>query len=95
MNKDNTIIKKLAVKLRRLLEQEQDLSTDIKAWDKAVETFRSELTTEEINLIPHFVWHYLADADIRAKDKSYKEQQEKEIEIVIKEMESGKLQHMS
>lgn len=90
INKDTEIMKALAVKLRQLLDREPELIKDITSWYAAAETFRSELTTEDIDLMPHFVFHYLDDADIRIKEKSYKEQQEKEIEGIIKALEKGK-----
>ena len=39
--------------------------------------------------LPHFIEHYLADADIRMKDRRYCEAQQKQIDDIIKRLETG------
>ncbi len=51
-----------------------------------LETEYKELT----DTLPHFVWHYLSDADIRFKDKGYKQKQDVEIASIIQEIEQRK-----
>lgn len=43
------------------------------------------------NVMPHVVWHYLSDADIRLKDKRYADLQCEEIEAVIKVLKRGQV----
>jgi hypothetical protein len=37
------------------------------------------------------VWHYLADADIRARDAEYREMQELEMQRLIRHLRAGRL----
>lgn len=36
--------------------------------------------------LPQFVWRYLSDADIRLRDEKHREEQEKELEAVLREL---------
>ena len=37
--------------------------------------------------VPHFLWHWLADADIRVKDSEYRRSQVAQLETVLQQME--------
>ncbi|CAN5572264.1 hypothetical protein BH10ACI2_BH10ACI2_17840 [soil metagenome] len=40
---------------------------------------------------PHFIWHYLADADIRMKDDSYLEMQNQRIGLMLQQLNRGQM----
>ena len=39
--------------------------------------------------VPHFLWHYLSDADIRMKDEEYAEMQNGRVRILLQHLRSG------
>jgi hypothetical protein len=39
--------------------------------------------------MPHFTWHYLADADIRSRDEAYRRSQERDLEAVLPRLQCG------
>jgi hypothetical protein len=39
--------------------------------------------------MPHFIWHYLADADIRSRDEAYRRSQERDLEAVLPRLQCG------
>ncbi len=57
-------------------------NTDLNLWHKqadiVIQKIRS-LKKEEYDQLPHFIEHYLSDADIRLKDQKYKEIQDNEL----------------
>jgi hypothetical protein len=40
---------------------------------------------------PHFLWHYLSDADIRIKSEEYAEMQNQRIKLVLEYLERGEM----
>lgn len=40
---------------------------------------------------PHFLWHYLSDADIRMKDEVYAEMQNQRVNNLLAYLNSGKM----
>src|SRR5688572_11586267 len=39
--------------------------------------------------VPHFLWHYLADADIRLKDKDYADLQQRRMQLFLQHLRRG------
>ena len=39
--------------------------------------------------VPHFLWHYLSDADIRMKDDEYAEMQNDRVKTLLQHLRSG------
>jgi hypothetical protein len=46
-------------------------------------------TPEQADSVPTFVWHYLADADIRLRNPSYRSDQERRLQQVFREIAPG------
>ncbi|HKB59508.1 MAG TPA: hypothetical protein VKC56_05610 [Gallionellaceae bacterium] len=58
---------------------------DVSGWDRQAEAIRRMLDGDAglADSVPHFVWHYLADSDIRRKDTAYRATQiEKLLEVI-------------
>jgi hypothetical protein len=82
----------IARRLRELAAVSPASAGELPAWYAAAKEFEGWLHTKPAQLldrVPHFVWHYLADADIRSKDAAYRRQQERELAVVLAELESG------
>jgi len=68
----------LVTELERLLSLPLDSKRQIEAWYAESERVQRELPERYPDLeYPHEVWHFLADADIRARDAGYRQYQEK------------------
>lgn len=66
----------VALELDQLLRMEPTAHEDLAAWYRRSQDVRRLL--EEANAhfpVPHEIWHYIDDADIRFKDKRYAELQ--------------------
>lgn len=61
-------------KLSSLLVEKIETKTDLKRW-YALANSVEQLLLEQATEVPHLVWHFLCDADIRLKDPSYGEEQ--------------------
>ncbi len=81
----------LAKELRQLTQQEPKLKSELKAWHETAQEFRKKLTSINQDILPHFVWHYLDDADIRLKDPAYKADQNKRMQAIISALERGEV----
>ena len=58
---------------------------DVSAWDRQAEAIRQTLKGDAglADSVPHFVWHYLADSDLRRKDTAYRAAQiDKLLEVI-------------
>jgi hypothetical protein len=79
--------------LRELAESTPEDATQLPAWYERAREFEAMLRADTGPLrdaIPHFVWHYLADADIRARDDGYRTDQQAEILEIIMALEAGR-----
>ena len=64
---------------------------DLSAWNTRASELLGDLRTVNRSVydaLPHFIEHYLADADIRLKDVQYGYQQQEQIEACIEELKS-------
>jgi hypothetical protein len=85
--------KAIAAELRVLSTMPLDSENDMDACCTQADQLQHQLEMEYKELtatLPHFVWHYLSDADIRFKDKRYKQNQDAEIASIIQELEQRK-----
>jgi hypothetical protein len=75
--------------LRNLAESSPTDAGQLDAWYDRADEFQLLLKEHSAlsELIPHFVWHYLADADIRARDPDYRALQQAQILEIISELE--------
>ncbi len=94
MERNAQVAKELAALagwLRRLRACEPREPAGLDAWVIEVRAFEREANAVPSLPVPHFVWHYLSDADIRLKDAGYAESQYTRLDDIIAELESGRL----
>ena len=68
----------LRERLSVILAQEEQPVVDWAAVDQMLDRLSSDLK-ESASECPHFVWHYIADSDIRARDHVYGDHQRQEV----------------
>jgi len=62
--------------LRRLLESEPASVEQVSSWYQRAEFIKNVLRSSSYEIgVPHVIWHYLDDADIRIRDPRYAEAQ--------------------
>jgi len=78
--------------LRALAESTPEDARQLPAWDERAREFEAVLHSDGVlsDAIPHFVWHYLADADIRVRDLAYRADQQATILEIIIALEAGR-----
>lgn len=78
--------KSAVARLQMLLKSEPTSVEQISDWYRSAETLKLALQSgsSEIN-VPHVIWHYLDDADIRFRDRAYAEDQISAVERSIEE----------
>ena len=84
--------KPIAQKLRKLSQMPLVTRDDLASLNICADQLLAELRAMEQSVydsLPHFIEHYLADADIRLKDCKYCEAQQKQIGEIIKKLETG------
>ncbi len=75
----------LVTRLERLLSLPLDSKSEIDAWYAESQKLQRELPERFPDLeYPHEVWHFLSDADIRARDAGYRQYQEQIIRDYIR-----------
>ena len=83
--------KSIAEKLRKLSQMALVTRDDLASVNMCADQLLAELRAMEQSVydsLPHFIEHYLADADIRLKDSRYCEEQQKQIVEIIKKLET-------
>lgn len=80
----------LAGELERLLSLPLNTKADLKAWYVQADKLQHVLGEKYCSLdFLHEIWHYLADADIRARDASYRRSQETIVRDYINDVRSS------
>jgi hypothetical protein len=74
-------------KLRELAVRPVNTRDQLDEWRAAAQELERSISGELADRIPHFVWHYLSDADIRFRDEGYRREQARELEAALKELE--------
>ena len=69
----------LRERLSVILAQEEQSMVDWAAVDQMLDRLSSDLKESGASECPHFVWHFIADSDIRAKDPVYGDYQRQEV----------------
>lgn len=69
-SRERRILTRLASVLRALRESEPQSKPDLASWQQRSQRAAALLTLAG-GAAPHWLWHYLADADIRLKDADY------------------------
>jgi len=67
----------LVAALKTAAAIEMSSPEDTKRWEKQAEAIRLMLHGNAglADLVPHIVWHYLADSDVRRNDPAYRKMQ--------------------
>ncbi len=87
MKNRNEQIDQLAEALASLVNFVPETSDDLHRWYDQAQCI---LDDHELLLeAPHFLWHYLSDADIRMKDEEYAEMQNRRIDLVLQHLKQG------
>ncbi|HEV8592613.1 MAG TPA: hypothetical protein VGQ55_10960 [Pyrinomonadaceae bacterium] len=87
MNEHDIHIERLAEELAILVEFVPKTKDELELWYD-----RAQVVLEDSDLLkgaPHFLWHYLADADIRMKDDVYAEMQGRRINLLLQHLKRG------
>lgn len=84
-------LKKLGDDLEKLLLNLPETKNDLKLWYEQARSVEDNLTTGSglSPEVPHFLWHYLADADIRLKDAEYAAMQNRRMRRLIGYLQQG------
>jgi hypothetical protein len=89
---DSDGLRALGSRLRALVESSPNRPEDLERWHHDADAFRRYLASDHATVaVPHFVSHYLSDADIRVKDAGYRVTQDKAIQKVIAAFERGEI----
>ncbi len=87
MRKQIDQIRRLADELARLVAFVPETKDDLDQWyDQAQDILDDH---ELLRGAPHFLWHYLADADIRMKDEVYAEMQNRRVGLALQHLRRG------
>jgi hypothetical protein len=84
----------LAEGLRTLAVTPVSNRAELDAWyaaAKRLQDWMSAHAPELSGAVPHFVWHYLADADIRLKDSLYEVDQTRQLMEIVQALERGEI----
>ncbi len=77
--------------LRELAESTPATKRELPDWYDRAQELRSFIEATPGLPLPHFVYHYLADADIRVRDEVYRAEQQSTILEVISAFERGEI----
>lgn len=85
-------VKRIIVALiNNLLEEEPHSRDDLLRWREKAERVKSLMAYDDGRLdVPHILWHYLDDADIRLKDHEYANEQLPHVQEVIRDWQQMK-----
>jgi hypothetical protein len=77
--------------VRALADRRVESLDGLEAWYREAAALKGTLEShpEISSLVPHFVWHYLDDADLRLKDSAYRASQEQQLLATLRTMEKG------
>lgn len=59
---------------------------ELAAWRLEANRLEESFTPEQADSMPHFVWHYLGDADIRLRNAGYRADQERRLQQLFREL---------
>lgn len=93
MNAAPSALRELAEELRALLQLETKSDLSIDAWLAEAHRVRIKFGGDNgvLTHLPHLIWHYFSDADIRRRDSGYSESQIARVAKLIEELERGRI----
>ena len=59
---------------------------ELAAWQLHAGRLEQSFTPEQADAMPSFIWHYLADADIRLRNAAFRAEQEGQLKRVLSEL---------
>ena len=62
---------------------------ELAGWRLEANRLEESFTPEQAGTVPHFVWHYLGDADIRLRNSGYRADQERRLQQLFRELGPG------
>jgi hypothetical protein len=83
-----TFNERLITALQALAAQPLTNRKQLAAWRLEADRLEKSFTPEQADTVPHFVWHYLADADIRLRNSGFRADQERRLERVLRDLGS-------
>jgi hypothetical protein len=86
---DPTFHELLVTALQTLSARPLTNRKDLAAWRREADRLEESLTPEQADTVPDFVWHYLADADIRLRNSCFRADQERRLQQVFRELGPG------
>lgn len=83
----------LGRQLRRLADQPVLAKSDLDGWYELAHQVRQRILADEnlARAVPHFVWHFLSDADIRFREPEYARQQLAQLMEIVVVLERGQV----
>lgn len=78
-----------ADRLEHLLQLPLDCSEHVESWNLACSGLRNWIDAHFTDLplgVPHHLYHYFSDADIRAKEPGYRTNQENDVRLFIRHL---------
>lgn len=83
----------LGRELRQLAEHSTLTKSDLDIWYERAHKIRNHIVenAELANVVPHQVWHFLSDADIRFREPDYARQQHEAFLEIVKILERGQV----
>ena len=76
----------IRIKLAELLSTNVQTKTDLEQWYARAHSVDHLATSSSVEL-PHLVWHYLADADIRFREHQYGQEQIAAVKLFIESLD--------
>jgi hypothetical protein len=65
--------------VRKLASQPVRTPEDLAQWQDAAAQLEAAVPPSVADQVPHRIWHYLADADVRFRDDEFRVAQEREL----------------
>ena len=94
MNDQDIQIRQLAEELTRLSEFVPTSKDELDKWYEQAKRLKDEHLLAPDGLsqyMPHFLWHYLSDADTRMKDEAYAKMQNGQLNLLLEPLKRGVL----
>lgn len=89
---DSSQLKAVAARLRQLQISSPTSVHGLEEWYTQAQAFTESLESLAPDLeLPHFVWHYLSDADMRSKQPLYRDKQDATLSEIISAFEAGQI----
>jgi hypothetical protein len=86
---DPTFNELLVTALQSLAARPLTNRKDLAAWRLEANRLEESFTPEQAETVPDFVWHYLADADIRLRNSGFRADQERRLQQLFRELGPG------